>query len=277
MNAHKLYLKYYEVFDKTSFREILIYIKKNSDFNSFGQINLNESELDSFFIILKKFQNHIPLAYILGYKFFYKNEFIVNKNVLIPRFESELLIEETLKYEIKNKKVIDICCGSGCIGISLKLAEPSIKLFLTDISSKALEVTKQNLEKFDIKADVYLGDFLEPIFDKKVVPDFILINPPYIAYDDNNVDIKTLKYEPKKALFTEENGLKFYKLLEQNIVKLYKLNPKIVIICEFGYEQKQAIESIFKHLSVKYNVEFKKDYFNNWRYFVINSKELHEK
>ncbi|AHI53366.1 peptide chain release factor N(5)-glutamine methyltransferase [Spiroplasma culicicola] len=271
MIAQKLFEQYQDVLDRNSFNEILIHIKKDDSIQDFINLLLNKDEMELFFEIILQLKSNKPLAYILNKKYFFENTFYVNENVLIPRIESELLVEQLLNYDLKNKTVIDICCGSGCLGISLKLKEPSIDLYLSDISNDALEVTKINLMKMQVEAQVHQADFLNVIFENKIVPDYIVINPPYIEHGDINLAKQTLNYEPHLALFAQDNGLYFYKILFNNLEKLFDLNPDLIIICEFGFEQKQILNSIFNDKGLKYNIEFKKDYSNNWRYFIIKN------
>ncbi|ALD66880.1 peptide chain release factor N(5)-glutamine methyltransferase [Spiroplasma cantharicola] len=279
MNLTKLKQKYVPlVFTSNEFNEIIIYITHNSDFNFLNDIYLSEKELDLFFQIVDIFlKTNMPLAYILNNKYFYKYDFYVNEDVLIPRQETECIVEEIMKYDLNNKNLFDICCGSGCIGITLKNLQPKLNLYMSDISPKAIEVANLNLKKYKIKAKTFVSDFLN-IFDQiNIVPDYITINPPYINSLDLNIENNVKKFEPHLALFAKEEGLYFYKILAKRLDFLFQLNKNLLIICEFGFEQKEQLRNIFSGMIVKYNIDFKKDYSNNWRYFVITSKEIYEK
>jgi len=270
MIINDLFLQVKNLVSKNTFNEIIIYIKKlsNLDFLLTDVITRKETRL--FNKIIKKLSKNVPLAHIIKKKFFYEKNFFINKNVLIPRTETELLIEETLKYDLNNKNVFDICCGSGCIGISLKLKIPSINLVLSDISSKALRVCKTNVKQFKINNTlIKKADFLNIFLDTNYIPDFIIINPPYIDINDTYISKQTKIYEPHLALFAKEDGLFFFNLLFEKLSFLFSLNKKLIIICEFGFKQTQSIQEIFEKNNFKFKITFKKDYFNNWRYFVI--------
>lgn len=272
MIINDLFFQVKNLVSKNTFNEIIIYIKKldNSDFLLTDFITKKETKL--FNKIIKKLEKNIPLAHIIKKHFFYENNFFINKNVLIPRIETELLIEETLKYDLNNKTVFDICCGSGCIGISLKLKIPSINLVLSDISPKALRVCKTNVKQFKINNTlIKKADFLNIFLYTSYIPDFIIINPPYIDINDTYISKQTKAHEPHLALFAKEDGLFFFNLLFEKLSFLFSLNKKLIIICEFGFMQKNLIQEIFEKNSFKCKITFRKDYSNNWRYFIITN------
>ncbi|QBQ08182.1 release factor glutamine methyltransferase [Spiroplasma gladiatoris] len=275
MQIKELYNCVKKEIKKNDFFEIVRSLFKTTAVDIDFDTNLSSKNVKDFFFILKQYKKGKPLAYLLKTKYFFENEFYINKNVLIPRNETELLVEELLEYSLKNKVIYDICCGSGCIGISLKIKEPTINLNLCDISKKCIKVVKKNLKKFNLKANIYCANFLDPVFKNPFKPDFIVINPPYIEEGDINIDIKTLKHEPHLALFAPNKGMHFYETLFENLIKLYSLNTKLIIMCEFGFNQKEQLETIFKKYGVKYEIEFKQDYSHHWRYFIIKSKELY--
>ncbi|WP_339030042.1 peptide chain release factor N(5)-glutamine methyltransferase [Spiroplasma endosymbiont of Cantharis nigra] len=279
MNIYKLKQKYVPlVFKSNDFKEIIIHVTNKSDFNFLTDMSLSKSELDLFLKITKIFlETKKPLAYILKNKYFYKYDFFVNEDVLIPRQETECIVEEVIKYDLKNKNLFDICCGSGCIGITLKNLQPEANLYLTDILPEAIKVAKLNLEKHNKKAKTFISDFLNIFEETKITPDFITINPPYIKLSDLHIQNSVKNFEPLLALFAKDDGLEFYKILVNKLDFLFQLNSKLVIFCEFGFEQKEELESIFSGKIVKYNIDFKKDYSNNWRMFIITSKEIYGK
>ncbi|AKU80289.1 peptide chain release factor N(5)-glutamine methyltransferase [Spiroplasma turonicum] len=258
---------YSKDFDKKQIKNIIKHVLYKDVF--FDDDIVTKNEIKEIRKIFKKLKKGQLLEYITNRKFFYKNNFIVNKNTLIPRPETELLVEEVLQYNLQNKNVFDICCGTGCIGLSIYLENNNINLFMSDISKKALNVTKKNIKLLNAKAKVYKSNFINFIFEKNLKPDFIIINPPYIDKRDKNLDILVKKNEPKTALFAKDNGLFFYKVLYNNLEKLFNLNKDLIILCEFGFEQKQKLEGIFNLKRVKYKIEFKKDYSNLWRYFIL--------
>ncbi|AHB36804.1 peptide chain release factor N(5)-glutamine methyltransferase [Spiroplasma apis] len=251
-------------------KEILMVLNKWSA-NDFSINNTIENKkLDLFFEYINQFKQGIPLEYITKKKYFYESEFYVDDRVLIPRVETEMLVEEALNFTKSGNLVIDVCCGSGCIGLSLKKKFRNIELWLSDISSSALEVAKYNSEILNIEANLINSDFLDFIFELQLTPDIILMNPPYIKKGDVNVAHSVSKFEPHLALFAVNDGLYFYQKLFDLLDNLYKINKNLIIISEFGFQQKNGIEKLFKHKVVKYKIDFKKDYFNNWRYFVIS-------
>ncbi|AKX34673.1 release factor glutamine methyltransferase [Spiroplasma litorale] len=253
--------------DSQLIKNILKHVLKKDVF--FDDDKLTDSQILLIENIVKKLNKGYMLEHILGYKYFYKNKFFVNKNVLIPRKETELLVEEVLKNNLKNKTIVDLCCGSGCIGISIALEQKDCKVYLADISKKALKIAKNNISKYDLSIKLYKTNFLKFLFKNNINPDILIINPPYIDKKDKTIDNKVKKYEPKIALFAKNDGLYFYKSLLKNIDKLYSLNQNLIIYSEFGYNQKEKLEKIFEIKRVKYNIEFKKDLSNNWRYFIL--------
>ena len=190
---------------------------------------------------LKKLNQGIPVQYIVGSTNFYGYEIKVNKNVLIPRFETEELVEKTIEYikKIFNKKVniIDLGTGSGCIAISLK-KELNCDVTAVDISNKALKVAKENATNNNVEIKFIKSNMLDKINDKY---DVIISNPPYIAYDEEIMDI-VKNNEPKIALYADNDGLKFYEEILKNASK--NLNRKYLIAFEIGYKQAERIKKI---------------------------------
>jgi release factor glutamine methyltransferase len=203
----------------------------------------------------------LPVAYIKKHKEFYGLDFYVNKNVLIPRPETELLVEETLSQLLTVKSqllnVIDIGTGSGCVAIALAKNLPEAKIIATDISEKALAVAKNNARFHQVKIDFYQSNLLDSI---KEDIDIVVANLPY-GWNEwkNNSSAETigLKFEPKEALFTKENGLYLYRLLfEQTKAREYK--PQL-ILCEFDPRQTDQLTLLAKNTLPEYQLEIKKD------------------
>lgn len=153
----------------------------------------------------------VPMAYLLGYKDFYKHQFLVKSGVLIPRPETELIIERAVETVRDPLHIADLGCGSGCIGLSLLCEYPHARLWACDISSIATELTKQNatLLKLDDRISLETNDVLS--FRWTDVFDLIVSNPPYISQNDQRVEDHVRQYEPALALFAEENGLVHYR------------------------------------------------------------------
>ena len=162
----------------------------------------------------QKLEQGIPVQYIIGNVNFYGYEFTVNKNVLIPRFETEELVNRTIKYikeYIKNPKIVDLGTGSGCIAITLS-KELNTNVDAVDISASALEVAQQNKKNNNAQVTFYQGNMLEPLKNKYNV---IISNPPYISKNEEIEEI-VKNNEPKIALYAENEGLYYYKQILKN-------------------------------------------------------------
>ena len=164
---------------------------------------------------LKKLNDGLPVQYIVGNVDFYGLNFKVNENVLIPRFETELLVEKTINYIKKyfknNIDIVDLGTGSGCIAVTLS-KKLGVSVDAVDISDKALEVAKENNILNNANVNFYLGDMLKPL-NKKY--DCIISNPPYISYDEEIMDI-VKNNEPNIALYADNDGLYFYEEILKN-------------------------------------------------------------
>lgn len=197
---------------------------------------------------LEAINNGTPIQYAIGHVQFYGNQFYVNKNVLIPRFETEELVEKTLQKleelfpQQENLSVIDLGCGSGVIGLTVKKKKPSFQVTLLDISEEALLVAEKNRDSLDLDVRLLKGDMLEG-HDEKY--DVILSNPPYIREDEEIEEI-VQQNEPPLALYGGVDGLKYY----EQILKKGKTNLKdfFLIAFEIGCEQKDAVT----HLAYQY-------------------------
>jgi len=221
---------------------------------------------------IKKLESGYPVQYIIGNVDFYGNIIEVNENVLIPRFETEYLVEKTLNYLKKmnkcNLKILEIGTGSGCISIALK-KKIKCNIDAIDISNRALTVAKNNA----IKNNVYIN-FIEcdiNNFETNEKYDLIISNPPYVPYT-SIVDQKT-KYEPQSAIFAQENGLYFYKIILEKIKN--NLNKKYLIAFEIGDKEGNDIINIANYYLPNAKVKLEYDYNNFDRYiFITNIKEI---
>ena len=205
---------------------------------------------------LKRLKNGEPVQYIVGEVDFCGNILKVNKNVLIPRFETEELVDQTIKYINKffDKKVdiLDIGTGSGAIAISLKKKVNS-NVTATDISKEAIEVAKENaiLNKVDID---FINTNIYENIDNKF--DVVISNPPYIAYDEEIMDI-VKNNEPHTALYADNNGLYFYEQILKNIKPILK--DKYLISFEIGEKQFNDIKKYKDLYLPESNITCKKD------------------
>ena len=207
--------------------------------------------------IVKKIENNYPVQYLIGNVDFYGYKINVNKNVLNPRFETETLLEKTIKYikdlKLEKKSVIEIGTGSGCISITLKKELEQLDITSIDISRKALKVAKKNA-KYN-KANI---TFLKQnIFKFNPINkyDILISNPPYITKNDK-VD-ESIKYEPKNAIYADETGLKFYEHILSTCNKY--LNKKNLIAFEIGDKQGKSIKELAKKYFPKAKVSVEKD------------------
>lgn len=190
---------------------------------------------------IKELESGIPVQYIVGNVDFYGNTFKVNKNTLIPRFETELLVEKIIKYINKyfnnEIKILDIGTGSGVIAITLAELSCKYTVFATDISRKALRVAKSNDKKSLVR---FVHTDLYSSIDDKF--DVIISNPPYIKNDSLYVDKDVLRFEPHLALFGGEDGLLFYRRIFSDIKRI--VNDKNIICFETGEDQNDLIEEM---------------------------------
>ncbi len=200
---------------------------------------VTEEQEENFEKMIAKRESHYPLQYIIGKQEFMGLEFAVNENVLIPRQDTEVLVEEVLKVS-EGKKVLDMCTGSGCIIISLASLSRLSGASAVDISDGALEVAKENSKRNQVEINFIKSNLFENVSDKY---DIIVSNPPYI---ESRV-VETLMpevrlYEPMLALDGREDGLYFYRRIIYQ-AKEY-LNPGGRIFFEIGYDQGYKVKEL---------------------------------
>lgn len=218
---------------------------------------------------IKLLESGVSPQYIVGNVNFYGNVIDVDKSVLIPRFETELLVEKTIGYIYKlfdkMVNIIDIGTGSGCIAITLK-KELNANVIAVDVSRDAIDVATSNAIKNDVSIDFILSDVFSNVSGKF---DVIISNPPYIREDEEIEDI-VRNNEPHLALFAKDNGMYFY----DNILKNASgyLNKKFLIAFEIGYEQGNSVRDLaYKYLD-NIDVLIEKDYSSKDRFVFIISK-----
>ena len=218
-------------------------------------------EQEKIFIkALKRRRKGEPLAYIFKSSNFYGYDFYVNKNVLIPRPETEELVNFALKSINENMKVLDIGTGSGAIAITIA-KESGVEVTAIDISKKALKVAKKNAKNNKVNVKFICSDIFSKLKETKF--DIIISNPPYITSEAYNNLEKTVKgFEPKLALVGGNDGLKFYKEIIENAHNYLLDDGKIFF--EIGFDQAEAVKNLLIQNGYK-NVEIKKDLYKNDR------------
>lgn len=189
-----------------------------------------------------------PIAYIIGLKEFYGYEFIVNNKVLIPRDDTEIIVEAILKNNNPESclKLLELGTGSGCIVISLLLEMPNLVATASDISKDAIIITNKNAIKHGVIKRLTLtnSDWFNNLEHKKF--DIIVSNPPYIAdHEIHLMSPETIKYEPAIALFAENSGLAAYYIIAKSAKNF--LNKEGKLFLEVGFNQASAVKEIFSH------------------------------
>ena len=226
-------------------RFLLMYmLDEMREFNENLALELTEEDEQKYFqLINKHIKDDTPLSHLVGFEYFYDRKFKVTSDILSPRMETEELVYKVIDYIRKNNltniKILDLCTGSGIIGITLKkeLEEFDVKILASDISSRALTVAKENASSLEADISFVESDLFSNIQDKF---DIIVSNPPYIAHDDKKtIKENVLNYDPHLALFADEEGMYFYR----NIIEKSRpyLNEKGIMFFEIGYDQKEKI------------------------------------
>ena len=208
---------------------------------------VNKKQLDKFNLYLSRRKKKEPIAYILGFKYFWKYKFFINKSVLVPRPETEQIVEETLNYlsDNESKKILDIGTGSGCIIVSVLKERSKCKAIAIDISSKALKVAKTNAKIHHLENKIkFINIDIDKFNYNKY--DLILSNPPYIS----NIDLVRLDddiriYEPRESLSGGLDGYEEITKVIEKSSKLLKNNGKLIV--EIGETQKNNVIKLLKN------------------------------
>lgn len=238
--------------------KLIFYLKK------YGDIHKLEENI-------QRLKNGESVQYIVGTMDFYGYEFIVNHNVLIPRFETEELVERTIKYckkyDIAQPKILDLGTGSGCIAITLALEIPHAKVTAVDVSADALLVAKENAKKHHVNIELIESDMLDKVEGKY---DIIISNPPYIDVAEE-IDEVVRNNEPHLALFAKNHGLYYYEVILKE-ARSY-LKEKSMIAFEIGQSQGKEVVQIAKQYFSDADIILEKDLQKRDRFvFVINTK-----
>ena len=261
---------------------------------------INDKKVEEFRKLLKKLENGIPIQYIINNQEFMGLNFYVDENVLIPQPDTEILVEEVRKYcnELRNNesedketnkdykeniekepiinkedkninkktiKILDLCTGSGIIGISIYKYLENVEIYASDISQKALNIAEKNTNLNNAKINFINSDMFENIHIKDF--DIIVSNPPYIESKVIESLSKEVQNEPKLALDGGEDGLKFYRCILENAKDYLRKNGAIFL--EIGYDQKEKIEEILKSYKIYKETKCIKDFGGNNRVIII--------
>lgn len=249
-----------------------------SGFN-YTQLQIHRNELvpddiqEQFDNGLKRLLHDEPVQYILGSAYFMGRKFLVDQNVLIPRQETEEMVDQAINdNNRKDLQILDIGTGSGVIAISLALAFPESQIIASDISEAALRVASKNANIFQ-RANISFvqSDLFDNLGDQKF--DVIVSNPPYIAGSEKDVmDDSVKKYEPDLALYGENEGLEIYQRISKVVDDHLADGGNLYM--EFGYHQKNQIQQIFGKNMSQYVVKFYKDISGNYRYLKAQRKKV---
>lgn len=212
----------------------------------------------------------IPVQHIIGHEWFFERQFKVTPDTLIPRPETEEWFHRYLsRLPDKPLTVLDIGTGSGVLAISHKLERPQDQVIAVDISLKALEVAKKNAARLNAEVTFMVSDLAQSVSEKV---DVVISNPPYISAEEINVmDASVIDYEPHLALFAKEGGLAIYKRLARELPSVLKAESWVIL--EYGYRQKDQVESIFAEAFPSAQIEMWQDMSANDRALYLFKKE----
>ena len=232
---------------------------------------VEKNNLEKLRALVKRCLDHEPVQYLIGRTEFYSLSMKVSSSCLIPRPETELLVEraiEFLRTRTGTQYVCDLCTGSGCIAVAIGKNYPDVKIIATDICDKALSVAAENVAKYNLadKIELLQGNLFEPVINQLDVKEFDLItcNPPYISRSEyENLDPKVKNHEPKLALDGGVEGLDIYNKIAADIGRHLKKDG--LILLEIGYLQGPQVKILLEETKVFASVKIEKDLSNNDR------------
>lgn len=223
---------------------------------------------------IKRLSEGMPIQYITNHQEFMKLDFYVDENVLIPRADTEILVEEVIKNinssKKENLKVLDMCTGSGAIAVSIAKYTENAKVYAVDLSEKALKIAEKNAIKNKVENKC---QFIKSNMFENVVGDFdiIISNPPYIKSDVIKELDRNVQKEPIMALDGGQDGLYFYKILAEKSYKF--LREDGMLFLEIGYDQKEAVKNLLEETNKYENIYLKKDLSQNDRVIVATKRK----
>jgi release factor glutamine methyltransferase len=251
-------------------------LKRIELYTQFEKI-VSEEKLDNLHGLVERAGRHEPIAYLAGKTEFYSLELEISADCMIPRPETELLVERAIEF-LRSRKgkqlVCDLCTGSGCIAVAIARNYPDCWIIATDISDAALSVAEKNIEKHNLKDRIKLlcGDLFDPIVPHLDVEKFDLIvcNPPYVSAAEFEKLGKNVKdYEPKQALFAGDDGLDIYRKIIKRVGEFLKSDAALML--EIGYEQGQAVRELLEQVGIFAEITLEKDFHDNDRIVIART------
>lgn len=253
---------------KLKSRLLLQYILKKSRqyLIIYDNEEIGKKEQWEYFINIEKLTKGIPLQHITHSQEFMKMDFYVNENVLIPRPDTEILVEEVIKIakNIDRPKILDLCTGSGAIAISIEKNLANAEVFAVDISEKALEVARKNANRLEANIKFIKSNLFNNL--KKMKFDIIVSNPPYIKKEDIKLLSSEVQREPEIALDGGSDGLEFYRKITKQAIEYLKF--KSYLCFEIGYDQKKEVLEIIEKEKHYIDTYCKKDLCGNDRVII---------
>lgn len=212
---------------------------------------LSQFEENNLIALIHQREVRYPLQYIFGHWDFYGRPFKVGVGVLIPRADTETVVETALEVlkQRENPKVLDLCAGSGCIGITIAAEIPSAQVTMVEKFDEALRYAEENIKLNSVNASVLKGDvFDKPQFENESI-DLIVSNPPYIPNSEMKYCSPEVKFEPETALLAEDGGLEFYKAIIENYKSVLKIGGYICF--EVGFKQAKKVKELLRNAGFK--------------------------
>jgi release factor glutamine methyltransferase len=210
--------------------------------------------------IEKHVDTGVPIQHLMGYEEFYGRNFSVNPHVLIPRPETEELVQQVINHASKHNPltIVDIGTGSGIIAITLALELSNAKVYAIDISEEALETAKKNAEQLHADITFLQGDFLSPLLEQNIKADIVVSNPPYISEEERpELSDTVVNHDPELALFADDNGLAAYKKIISQLPD--SIMPGGTVAFEIGHLQGEAVKELLSETFPKSTVNILKD------------------
>ena len=227
---------------------------------------ISKKEQWEYFVNIEKLTNGVPLQHITHTQEFMKMDFYVNENVLIPRPDTEILVEEVIEIakKVQKPKILDLCTGSGAIAISIAKNVPNAEVYAVDISEKALEVARKNAKNLIANVKFIKSNLFNNV--KKMKFDIIVSNPPYIKKEDIQLLSNEVQKEPELALDGGYDGLDFYRKITNQAIEYLKFEGYLCF--EIGFDQKEDVIKIIENEENYKNIYSKKDLYGNDRIII---------